>query len=46
MVEEITVSVAGLAWVRATGLYRGAWCPGRRLKNCYDSDGAALKGFF
>lgn len=46
MVEEITVSVAGLAWVRGAGLYGGAHCPGRHLKSCYDGDGTAHKGFF
>lgn len=45
MVEEITVSMAGLAWVRGTGLYRGARRLGRHLRSRYDGDGAARKRF-
>lgn len=35
MVEKITVSVAGLAWVRCTGLHREARHLSRHLRSCY-----------
>lgn len=43
-VEEITVSMAGLAWVRGTGRYGGARRPGRHLGGWHNGDGAAHEG--
>lgn len=46
VVKEITVSVAGLAWVRDVGLYRGACLLGRHLRNHCNGSRATLKGYF